>query len=300
MEPPKLTDLYEKIRYPDPDYHLVIQLSRTENNFSHHHEPQLFHEDIEVKYVLSGILNVMIDDVLYTLKPGDFLVVNPFAFHANVPITGQSFAYHLIDMSPDFLKDQGIEGVDLRAEMLQKHRKFCSVIRGDAFLEELFLRIAAEEASRGPYWKKVQIHLLTAFFLHLLRFYTEEESKENRRREALRACALIEPALNAIHMDYKEPFTVETLAAYCGLSTSYFSHVFRDATGKSPITYCTEYRIRIADRILETTDVGVEEAARRCGFHDTNYFYRCYKKVFGISLSHRRAMTEKSKQEKDQ
>ena len=50
-----------------------------------------------------------------------------------------------------------------------------------------------------------------------------------------------------------------------------------------PIQYIINYRISLAETLLKTTDNTIEEIAYACGFEDVSYFYRCYKKIKGVS-----------------
>ena len=47
--------------------------------------------------------------------------------------------------------------------------------------------------------------------------------------------------------------------------------------------YITMYRVSLAEVMLHNTEKSIDEIAHECGFSDTGYFYRCYKKVKGIS-----------------
>ena len=128
----QISDLYEKIEYPDSGYHFKMWLDKSEKDKDTKDQPQLFHEDIEIKYVLSGTLSVIIDDVMYSLAPGDILIVNPYTFHTNVWLGEPEYSYHLINMSPAFFSEQGNGGLNLHTELYQKQRRFCPVIRQDA------------------------------------------------------------------------------------------------------------------------------------------------------------------------
>jgi transcriptional regulator GlxA family with amidase domain len=66
------------------------------------------------------------------------------------------------------------------------------------------------------------------------------------------------------HLD--EEHTVESLAARALLSPRTFARRFRAETGTSPYSWLLTQRVLAAQRLLEATDLPVEEVARRCGF----------------------------------
>ena len=105
------------ISYPDPASRLVIRPEKPADSARHKDRTHLFHEDIEIKYIVSGTLNSLVNDVLYTLHEGDILIVNPYEFHANAPIDGQTSVYHLIEIHPDYFTGHGSGSLDLRAEL---------------------------------------------------------------------------------------------------------------------------------------------------------------------------------------
>ena len=59
---------------------------------------------------------------------------------------------------------------------------------------------------------------------------------------------------------------VERLAARVAMSPRHFARVFRDEVGCTPAAYVERVRVEVARRLLETTDVAVDEVARAAGF----------------------------------
>jgi AraC family transcriptional regulator, transcriptional activator FtrA len=65
------------------------------------------------------------------------------------------------------------------------------------------------------------------------------------------------------HLD--EPITVEGLAAKAAMSPRTFARRFRAATGTTPHRWLSRQRVLLAQRLLESTDLSVEDIAWRCG-----------------------------------
>jgi transcriptional regulator GlxA family with amidase domain len=63
-----------------------------------------------------------------------------------------------------------------------------------------------------------------------------------------------------------EPLTVEAMAARAGYSARTFARRFRAETGTTPLQWLIGRRVAEAQRLLEGTDLGVEEVASRAGF----------------------------------
>jgi AraC family transcriptional activator FtrA len=63
-----------------------------------------------------------------------------------------------------------------------------------------------------------------------------------------------------------EPMTVSSLAARAAMSPSTFHRRFLAEVGVTPLRWLHGERIDHARTLLETTDLGVEDIARACGF----------------------------------
>jgi transcriptional regulator GlxA family with amidase domain len=66
------------------------------------------------------------------------------------------------------------------------------------------------------------------------------------------------------HLD--APLDLAALAEHARMSVRTFTRRFREETGVSPARWLNAQRVQHARRLLETTDVGVEEVARLSGF----------------------------------
>lgn len=66
------------------------------------------------------------------------------------------------------------------------------------------------------------------------------------------------------HLD--EPITLAGMAGRSAMSVRTFTRRFREETGESPGQWLARRRVELARRLLEDTDLGVEQVAARCGF----------------------------------
>ena len=94
---------------------------------------------------------------------------------------------------------------------------------------------------------------------------------------------VIKKACNYINENFRDEISLEDTAAYCNLSTFYFSKIFKEHKKKNFINYLTEIRINEAKRLLKETDLTMKEISGRIGYQDPNYFTRVFKRVENCS-----------------
>ena len=72
-----------------------------------------------------------------------------------------------------------------------------------------------------------------------------------------------------ITQNLRAEITLDAMAARCAMSTRTLTRQFREATGTTPLQWVLALRMDEARRMLETTDLAIDEIAERCGFGTT-------------------------------
>ena len=86
------------------------------------------------------------------------------------------------------------------------------------------------------------------------------------------------------HLD--QTMTNDELARVAGLSSSVFSHAFREATGTSPQRWQMDSRVRLAQRLMLDNPTGsLASIGARAGFSDQSHFSRAFFDIVGMSPS---------------
>jgi AraC family transcriptional activator FtrA len=80
-----------------------------------------------------------------------------------------------------------------------------------------------------------------------------------------------------------DPLTIEAMARHAGYSARSFARRFRAETGTTPLQWLIGRRVAEAQRLLEGTDLGVEEVADRCGFGGAVALRQHFGRVVGTS-----------------
>lgn len=124
---------------------------------------------------------------------------------------------------------------------------------------------------------------------------------ENRYRSAADGSqwsTRIKPVLEYIEEHYEENLSLDTLAEIAGMNSRYFCRVFFSLTHSTPMNYVNFYRIEQAAYLLDSTDLPITSVAVECGFWESSYFTKVFKKYRGITPKNYRQeiRTQKEKQ----
>lgn len=95
---------------------------------------------------------------------------------------------------------------------------------------------------------------------------------------ASRSQALFEAIRVYIDEHYATPLTRESVAQAFYISPNYLSHLFQKTGAVGFNEYLTHTRLEHARQLLKGYDLKVKEVAHACGFIDSNYFCRLFRK----------------------
>ncbi len=87
----------------------------------------------------------------------------------------------------------------------------------------------------------------------------------------------LRPVIEYIAEHYGEKIYIETLADMISVSPDYFTKMFKDSIGTTPIDYINGVRVNHSLRLLTMTDTPVNEIAEKTGFSNPNYFHKIFK-----------------------
>ena len=276
-------NMLQKIVFPDSDFP-VISASSSPYIVSE----KAFHEEIEIKLFYEGTGYVMVNSSVYVARAGDIIIVNPYELHANINTDSFSGKYHLFIVSLDFLSSLLPPTVNLRHMLVDNDERFNHCIAGNQRLQAILLRIIDEMNEKKEFYKLIVKNLFCEFFALLVRDEMDLTGLSEGTGADDKNIKAISPALNKIHTSYADKLGIEELAALCNLSKYHFCRIFKSAMGMTAMEYLMHFRTRVAAAIIKNTDETIAKISLDCGFSDESYFYRCYKKIHGVSPKHLR------------
>jgi AraC-like DNA-binding protein len=96
------------------------------------------------------------------------------------------------------------------------------------------------------------------------------------------------PGIQMLQETFLENIPTKHFAKACNISVSSFRQLFAEYYGISPIQFRNNLRIERAVSLLQDAEMNVKEVAEECGFSNSAYFCRYYKKMVGETPSETR------------
>ncbi len=104
---------------------------------------------------------------------------------------------------------------------------------------------------------------------------------------------ILEKAKHFIGQNYSKDLSVPEIANRLGISASLLFKLFREQEKTTPIEYLQDVRIRKACNMLISEKLSISDIGSLCGFSDTSYFCKVFKKWVGCSpASYRKKMID--------
>jgi AraC-like DNA-binding protein len=150
-------------------------------------------------------------------------------------------------------------------------------------------QLCDEVESAGMGSEIVVRHLLSTLFVYVLRQWSELHPTLAQNWFSSLQNQHVAKALECIHKDPAENWTIDTLAHEAGLSRSLFARQFHESVAETPHLYLTRWRLGIAAQLLGQTDLSVSELAKKIGYRSVYSFVRAFKQAQGLTPTQHRA-----------
>ena len=210
-------------------------------------------------YFLSGKIDFIYGETVLKAKKDTFVFLpQGIAYKTRPYETGEYMIINFLTEKPLFSEPQKIEPQNTEAFLQQlSSAKKAYKHKGVGYISEI----------KGCIFK-----LLSAFERE---FFEESLPKDSRIK--------LLPVLKYVEDNFLENISIKTLAELTGYSERYFSKLFYECIGMPPRQYIIKKRLDMASDMLLNSTEDIGKIALSCGFSDTYYFSKLFKKHMGIS-----------------
>lgn len=252
--------------------------------------PWHWHQELELFYVLSGVVDYATPHERVTLGPGCAGIVNANVLHITRAVDGMPGVDLLIHMPrPQFTAERGSRVWRTCVEPLVSATSVeLLAVTPDgadgARLCETIRRSFDTVVDEGPGWElrlRSQLSEIWLAFLELARPRLKDgpAAMPNPRDERLRAM------IEYVELHFAERVSVSDIAAAAFTSERECHRTFRECLGVTPAQYLRDYRIQQACRMLAHTTRLLAAIAGRCGLGSPSHFGQTFRAAMGCTPS---------------
>lgn len=146
-------------------------------------------------------------------------------------------------------------------------------------MRTLFEDLIEEEQNASPGNQAMIAALMNQCLVTVFRRLEEQTEGQLPWLSALGDVRLA-PVMGKVLTDPGQPYSLELLAALSGMSRSSFAERFMTNTGRTPMDFVREVRIRQGGKLLRATDLSVDHVAERVGFASRSHFSHAFREYF--------------------
>lgn len=270
-------------------YENIVQCqfsSRTRN-------PMHFHQDIEIIYVLDGVLKVEFEDENYQLNTDDFMIVNSNVRHSWQAVSDRVL---LGSLFIDCVMLREIFGGELPLFLCNsaaEETDSCKKMR--YYIRQIFNYYQTTEGQGIVLKNSIYYQLL---YLITTDFIVKKGMKQYDDLRGIRDERMNE-ILGYLMSNYNKQISLSELADHLYLSVPYVSKYIKKNFGMSYLKLLNNIRLEKAVSELLYTDKTVLKIAMECGFPNMAGFNHAFKESYHITPTEYRAQTQDRIQKKD-
>ncbi len=278
-----MTDVYLNWFTMDEHFPFFIQYGgHEEDTFDHSHV-----DFSELVIVLNGHATHIVNNEESFIKKGNVFVINGSTSHAYKE--PQDFKICNIMYKPEMLESAAhdlrtLNGFQALFILEPFYRNITT------YKSKLNLNISSLEYVTNlisfmieEYKAKLPGHqtMLTSRFMELVVYLSRHY--DNGEKDLDSAMMHLANAVSYIEDHYLDPITLEEIAEKSNISVRHLNRIFKAYYQTTPISYLQRLRLERACMLLKQTHLSVTDISYACGFNDSNYLARQFKKAYGLS-----------------
>ncbi len=240
------------------------QDSSTITRLAHHHT------SFEIHIVIEGSASYEIEDRIYRVTSGHFLLLPPYVKHRFIESEAHTVKYSLVfNFTPEqygkmILPEQF---VPIFAPVIKEMISALHFIHTEFDKHKLISDVLIEN------------RVLEFIFIYLRLLGLQEETSEPFKSTS---DIRIQLAKQFVTENIEQNLTVEDLAQYCHLSSKQLTRLFHQEEQITPLTYIKRQRLLHAKKLLANKTLSLCEISEIMHFSSEYYFHTFFKKEEGM------------------
>lgn len=245
-----------------------------------------WHEEAELTLIKKGSCTYHIHLDTYRATAGDILFIPPAELHSinispGTEMTSTTFVFHM-----DFLTASTADICTVRYLKPISHHTLmlpCIIHRDHDAYTKLRQIICSMDQAYDERKEGYEMALKALLLYALSTLLPYGQTAKVRPQLEDEHTAKLKLVLEYISEHYSEDLTISLLARLCFFSEYHFMRFFKKYTGMSCLEYIKNLRLEKAASRLAQGGQSVLEISLSCGFSNLSYFYREFRKKYGMT-----------------
>lgn len=149
----------------------------------------------------------------------------------------------------------------------------------NAIFEEIFQALEKGYGVENLRYVSALLH----YYLASIRFLKQYRGIETKKEDRIASEDIVAQTVHYMMENLELHLTLAQMAEYVGYSVPRFCEVFRNATGHSALGYFNLLKVQAACRMLDETNMKVNQICCKVGIDDCYYFTRLFTRIMGMS-----------------
>lgn len=254
--------------------------------------PWHWHEELELGYIQEGISKIVTVGAEYTVRQGDGVFVNSNVMcmkqnaSSGVKTIEINHIFHPIFLGGHFKSrfetkylNPVINNKQIEVHVIRRGRSTANLILKNLYhLKELQNETDSEFQTRNT---------LSETWCLLIKEL--QENPDIQKTTGMEQTNRLRSMIAYINQHYPERITLAEIAKTAGVSEREASRCFKKTIGQSPMEYLIKYRLNQSKKLLLETNMTITAICQQCGFSDSAYFGKVFRKSYGMTPSEYRS-----------
>ncbi|WP_086347839.1 AraC family transcriptional regulator [Candidatus Enterococcus clewellii] len=247
--------------------------------------PPHAHDYIEMCYVYSGKIDMIINSEEISLNQGDFCLLDTGVIH-QILDTGEDDILINFLIKKEYFSTKMLSQIahnDTLSKFVidalsedQKHNQFIVFETvNNEFIEDAVIGILSHYLGPSFFSKEIIDSYMLIIFSELLRSFHEKKAQYYQENNQL----YIGNILSYIEKRQGN-CTLNDLAEAFNFNSNYLSRFIKKNAGKSFIDLVQEIRLTHATTLLRNTDLPIEKIIQQAGYRNINFFYKKFQDIY--------------------
>ena len=254
-----------------------------------------WHSSVEIIMPVENYYNVILDNKVHRINPGEIFIIPPRAMHELEPPAdggGVRFIFLFnINVMAQLKGFASIQGMLSKPQHITKDSH--PLVYNETY--QTLLDMCKEYISGNPYSELSIFSLLIRMLISLYENHIQttdlfQNVNVNKHQEYV---AKFGNLLEYIDTHYTEDLTLEAMADIIGFSKYHFSRLFKQYTNFTFCDYLKHRRIQAAEILLDQPEYSITEVALQAGFPSISTFNRIFKEYKNCTPTEFRTVRQK-------